>query len=152
MIAMASFLSGLGPWNWLILALLLYGLETIVPGVHFVWFGTAAIVVGLLVFGTGITWPWQLVAFAVIAIGTVFIVRKFARSDAQISDLPDLNVRGAQYVGRDFVVEESIRGGRGRIRVGDTLWQAEGEDAPVGTRVRVKSVNDSVLMVERAPT
>ena len=149
---MVSFLSGLGPWNWLILALLLYGLETIVPGVHFVWFGTAAIVVGLLVFGTGITWPWQLVAFAVIAIGTVFIVRKFARSDAQISDLPDLNVRGAQYVGRDFVVEESIKGGRGRIRVGDTLWQAEGEDAPVGTRVRVKSVNDSVLMVERAPT
>jgi membrane protein implicated in regulation of membrane protease activity len=147
---MVSFLSGLGPWNWLILALLLYGLETIVPGVHFVWFGTAAIVVGLIVFATGIAWPWQLVIFAVIAIGTVFAVRKFARSDAQVSDLPDLNIRGAQYIGREFVVAEPIKGGRGRIRVGDTLWQAEGEDAPEGTRVRVKSVNDAVLVVERA--
>ncbi len=68
------------------------------------------------------------------------------------SDLPDLNVRGAQYIGREFVVAESIKGGRGRIRVGDTLWQAEGEDAPEGSRVRVKSANDTVLMVERAST
>ena len=90
--------------------------------------------------------------FAVIAIGTVFVVRKYARSDAQVSDLPDLNVRGAQYIGREFVVAEPIKGGRGRIRVGDSLWQAEGEDAPEGTRVRVKSVNDTVLMVERAST
>jgi membrane protein implicated in regulation of membrane protease activity len=149
---MVSYLSGLGPWNWLILALLLYGLEAIVPGVHFVWFGTAAIIVGLIVFATGIAWPWQLIIFAVIAIGTVFVVRKFARSNGQVSDLPDLNVRGAQYIGREFVVAEPIRGGRGRIRVGDTLWQAEGDDAPEGTRVRVKSVNDAVLMVERAST
>jgi len=149
---MVSFLSGLGPWNWLILALLLYGLETIVPGVHFVWFGTAAIVVGLLVFATGITWPWQLIVFTVMAIGTVFVVRKVARSDGQVSDLPDLNVRGAQYIGREFVVAEPIKGGRGRIRVGDTLWQAEGEDAPEGARVRVKSAHDSVLVVERAST
>jgi len=149
---MVSFLSGLGPWNWLILALLLYGLETIVPGVHFVWFGTAAMLVGLVVFATGVTWPWQLIIFTAIAIGTVFAVKKFARSDAQVSDLPDLNVRGAQYIGREFVVAEPIKGGRGRIRVGDTLWQAEGEDAPEGSRVRVKSVNDAVLVVERAST
>lgn len=149
---MVSFLYGLGPWNWLILALILYGLEAIIPGVHLVWFGTAAFVVGLIVFATGIAWPWQLIIFSVIAIVTVFVVRKFARSDAQVSDLPNLNVRGAQYIGREFVVAEPIRGGRGRIRVGDTLWQAEGEDAPEGTRVLVKSVNDAVLMVERAPT
>jgi inner membrane protein len=149
---MVSFLSGLGPWNWLILALLLYGLEAIIPGVHFVWFGTAAILVGLIVFATGIAWPWQLIIFSTIAIATVFVVKKFARSDAQASDLPDLNIRGAQYIGREFVVAEPIKGGRGRVRVGDSLWQAEGEDMPEGTRVRVKSVNDAVLMVERAST
>lgn len=146
---LVSFLSGLGAWNWLILALVLYGLEAVVPGVNMVWFGTAALVVGMLVFATGITWPWQLVVFAAISICTAFVVRKFARSKTHTSDIPDLNVRGAQYIGREFVVAEAIRGGRGRIRVGDTLWQAEGEDVPVGTRVRVKSVHDAVLMVER---
>jgi inner membrane protein len=149
---LVKFLSGLGPWNWLILALLLYGLEAIVPGVHFVWFGTAAIVVGLIAFATGITWPWQIVVFAVIAVGTVFLVRKFARAEAQVSDLPDLNIRGAQYIGREFVVVEPISGGRGRVKVGDTVWPAEGDDVPAGTRVKVKSVRDSVLMVERVTT
>lgn len=145
---MIAFLSGLGPWNWLIFALILYALEAIVPGVNLVWFGTAALVVGMLVFATGITWPWQLVIFAAITICTAFAVRKFARSRTHVSDVPDLNVRGHQYIGREFVVAEAIKGGRGRIRVGDTLWQAEGEDLPAGTRVRVKSVNDAVLMVE----
>lgn len=145
---MIAFLSGLGPWNWLIFALILYALEAIVPGVNLVWFGTAALVVGMLVFATGITWPWQLVIFAAISICTAFAVRKFARSRTHVSDVPDLNVRGHQYIGREFVVAEAIKGGRGRIRVGDTLWQAEGEDLPAGTRVRVKSVNDAVLMVE----
>jgi membrane protein implicated in regulation of membrane protease activity len=59
-------------------------------------------------------------------------------------------VRGAQYIGREFVVAEPIHGGRGRIRVGDTLWQAEGEDAPVGARVKVTSVQNTILKVERA--
>ena len=49
-------------------------------------------------------------------------------------------------------LHESNRFRNGPIRVGDTLWQAEGDDAPEGTRVRVKSVNDAVLMVERAST
>jgi membrane protein implicated in regulation of membrane protease activity len=144
-----SFLSGLGAWNWLILALILYGLEAVVPGVNMVWFGTAALVVGLLVFATSITWPWQLVVFAAISICTAFVVRRFARSNAHVSDAPDLNVRGSQYIGREFVVAEPIQGGRGRVKVGDTLWQAEGADAPAGTRVRVTAVNNTVLKVER---
>jgi membrane protein implicated in regulation of membrane protease activity len=148
--SLMSFLNDLGPWNWLILALILYALEAVVPGVNMVWFGTAALVVGVIVFATGVTWPWQLVIFAAISIATAFAVRKFARSKSHTSDIPDLNVRGAQYIGREFVVAEAIKGGRGRVRVGDTLWQAEGEDVPAGTRVRVKSVHDAVLMVERA--
>lgn len=149
---MLSFLHGLGPWSWLIFALVLYALEAVIPGVNLIWFGTAALVVGVLVFATGITWPWQLVIFAVISIVTAFAVRKFARSRVTITDAPDLNVRGHQYIGREFVLAEAIKGGRGRVRVGDSLWQAEGADAPAGTRVRVTSVHDAVLMVERVAT
>ncbi len=146
---MISFLSGLGAWSWLIFALILYALEAVIPGVNLIWFGTAALVVGLLVFATGIAWPWQLVIFAVLSIATAFAVRKYARAHVDVTDVPDLNVRSHQYVGREFVVAEAIKGGRGRVRVGDTLWQAEGEDVPAGTRVKVKSVHDAVLMVER---
>ena len=147
--SLVNLFAGFGPWNWLILAVVLFALETVVPGVHFLWFGVAAVLVGLLALATGLAWQWQLIAFALIAVAAVFLVRRYARPDRAMSDLPDLNIRGAQYIGRTVTVEEPIRGGRGRVRVGDTLWQAEGEDAAAGTRVKVKSANGTVLVVER---
>jgi membrane protein implicated in regulation of membrane protease activity len=80
----------------------------------------------------------------------VFGVRRFFRVEAAHTDQPDLNVRGQQYVGRSLVVEQAIQNGRGKVRVGDTLWQAEGPDAPVGTRVTVTATRGTVLVVERA--
>jgi membrane protein implicated in regulation of membrane protease activity len=141
------FFSQFGPWNWLILAAVLFGLETMVPGVHFVWFGVAAVLAGIVALLTGIAWQWQLVIFAILAIAAVFGARRLSRSDAVPSDMPDLNIRGAQYIGRIVVVEEPIRSGRGKVRVGDTVWQAEGEDAAAGTRVKVIGARDTVLLI-----
>ena len=114
-----ALLYGLGPWNWFILAVLLFILETMIPGVHFLWFGLAAVIVGFLALATGIVWQWQVLAFALISVLTVFWVRKYARPDVAISDQPDLNVRGQQYIGRSLVVEQAIQNGRGKVRVGD---------------------------------
>ena len=140
----------LGPWNWFILAVVLFILETMIPGVHFLWFGLAAVVVGFLALVIGVAWPWQVLAFGLISVLAVFWVRKYARPDMAISDLPDLNVRGQQYIGRSLVVEQAIQNGRGKVRVGDTLWQAEGPDLPVGTWVKVTGARGTILVVERA--
>jgi hypothetical protein len=37
--------------------------------------------------------------------------------------------------------------GRGRLKVGDTVWLIEGPDLPVGTRVQVTSVDNTLLRV-----
>jgi hypothetical protein len=66
------------------------------------------------------------------------------------SDLPDLNIRGQQYIGRSLVVEQAIQNGRGKVRVGDSLWAAEGPDTPAGARVTVTAARGTVLVVERA--
>lgn len=143
-----NVLASLGGWNWLIAAAILLCLEALVPGVHFIWFGFAALVVGLLTVTTSIAWQWQLIIFSCVAIASVFAARRFARPDLSKSDLPDLNSRLAQYIGRIVTVEEPIRGGRGKVRIGDTVWPAEGVDAPSGTRVRVKGANGTILVVE----
>lgn len=150
MTGLVNLLSGFGPWNWFIVGLVLFTLEMILPGVHFLWFGVAAFVTGGFAILTGITWPFQLVAFGVFAVATVFSVRRFARPDIAQSDLPDLNVRGQQYVGRSVIVEVPIQNGRGKVRVGDTIWSAEGPDAPVGSRVTVTGARGIVLTVEHA--
>jgi inner membrane protein len=145
-----SLLYGFGAWNWLLLAVILFTLETMLPGVHFLWFGIAAVCVGLLALATGIAWPWQVLAFAIIAVMSVFLVRRYVRPEATHSDVPALNERGQQYIGRSLLVEQAIRNGRGKVRVGDTLWQAEGPDTAVGSRVTVTAAKGTVLVVERA--
>lgn len=143
-------LMSLGAWNWLILAVLLLVLETVIPGVHFLWFGLAAAVVGVLALGIGFAWPWQVLAFIVLSVATVLWVKRVVRPDVALSDLPDLNERGRQYVGRSVVVEEAIANGRGKVRVGDTLWSAEGPDAPAGASVTVTGTKGIVLVVKPA--
>jgi membrane protein implicated in regulation of membrane protease activity len=144
-----AYLYGLGAWNWFVVGVVLLGLEIVTPGVNLLWFGLAAVVVGAFSLVTGITWEWQLIFFALMAVGVFFIVRRMASpEDEELGD-PTLNNRAGQYVGRVFVVEQAIANGRGRVRVGDTLWIAEGADAPVGARVRAVGTNGTVLMVER---
>jgi inner membrane protein len=145
-----TFFAGLGLWNWLILAVCLFILETIVPGVHFLWFGMAAVVVGILAVATGMPWQLQIVAFGVLSVAAVFLVRRYVGSKVAKTDLPDLNERGRQYIGRSLVVEDAIQNGRGKVRVGDTVWQAKGPDTPAGTRVTVTGAEGTVLVVERA--
>jgi inner membrane protein len=148
-----ALLSSLGFWSWLVVALVLMALETVVPGVHFLWFGLGAFVVGLLVAAAGAlgfaeAFPLavQLVVFALLAVATVFGVKRIA--GASPSDHhPDINAPGSQFIGRIVVVEDAISRGRGKVRAGDTVWLAKGEDAPVGARVLVTGVDGTALVV-----
>lgn len=147
--ALGNFLWNLGPWNWFILAVAMLLLETVVPGVHFMWFGLAAVSIGVLALILPIAWQWQLIAFAILSLIAILWIRRYWRSELIKTDEPDLNIRGAQYIGRVVTIEEAITGGRGKIRVGDTLWQAKGGDMPAGTRVKITGSDGTVLIVER---
>ncbi len=139
----------LGPAVWLIIAVSLFALETVVPGIHLLWFGVAALATAAFGFATGVDWQLQVASFAVFSVIAMFMVRRYALATGAKTDLPTLNQPGGEFHGRVVVVEEAIRGGRGKVRVGDTLWIAEGPEAPAGTRVRIKGSAGSVLMVER---
>lgn len=146
---MWQVLAGFGAWNWLFLAVTLFALEAIVPGVHLLWFGVAAILTGFVSLALEFTWPWQVGLFALLSVATMFLTRHYVGAGVGPSDIPGLNQRGSEYVGRVVPVEEPIRGGRGKVRVGDTVWIAEGPEAPTGSRVRVKGMSGTVLLVER---
>lgn len=160
MTGMTDFFWSMGPWNWVILAVALIILEMMIPGVSLLWFGLAAIIIGAVTLALAsfapeaaahFTWELQLICFAVLAVATVLLIRRYSGPAADPSDEPGLNTRALRYVGRVFTVVDPIIDGRGKIQVGDSLWQAEGSDMPAGTRVKVVGVNATVLIVERVP-
>lgn len=145
-----SFLADLGAWNWLIAAGILFILEVFAPGVFLIWFGVAAAVVGLITLAFDLPLLAQALIFAVAAIASVLIGHRLFPYATKVSDQSSLNLRGQQYVGKTFVLEQPIAEGRGKLRVGDTLWSAEGPDLAAGARVKVTGVRGTVLVVDGA--
>jgi membrane protein implicated in regulation of membrane protease activity len=138
-------------WHWWVLAVLLILIEVLAPGTFFLWFGLAAGVVGLLLLIVpALGWQLQILIFAVLAVGAVMAGRAWFRRHPIISDDNGLNRRGEALVGQVYVLAEAIHTGRGAVRVGDTVWRAEGPDLPKGARVRVTAVQGTVLKVEAA--
>lgn len=133
---------------WAGLALLLIAAETIAPGVFLLWLGLAAAAVFLILLVVPDLAPvWQAVAFIVLAFVSIVVYIKYFRGNLKPSDQPLLNRRSEQLVGQVFPLEQAIVNGRGRVKVGDAFWAAEGEDLPEGTRVRVISAQNGNLQV-----
>ncbi len=137
-------------WYWWVAAAAFMVIEILLPGVFFLWLGFAAGVVGIvaLIF-PGMTWPYQVMIFAVLSVGAVLFARVYLKKRPVESDQPTLNRRGEQYVGRIVTLTDPIENGRGRATIGDGAWSVEGDDLPAGTKVKVVGVEGIVLKVER---
>jgi membrane protein implicated in regulation of membrane protease activity len=148
---MSEYFSTLLVWHWWVLALVLIGIEMVAPGFFLMWIGGAAAVTGLVsLIVPSLPWQAQFLIFGVLAVASVLGARYyFKRNPIETADAT-LNKRGAQYIGRTFSLEEAIVNGTGRVRVGDSVWRAEGPDLPAGDRVKVTGVNGAALKVERA--
>lgn len=147
-----GFFSELGPWNWIILGVVLLALEIVVPGVFLLWIGVAALLTGALSLQL---WDWsfwvwevQVLLFLVLSLVSAFGGRKVMSSAGDETDQPLLNRRREQLIGRTATLAEPIAEGRGRIRIDDTVWRVAGPDLPAGTRVKVTDVGDTELVVE----
>jgi membrane protein implicated in regulation of membrane protease activity len=147
----------LGPWNWMVLGIILLVLEIVLPGVFLVWIGIASLIVGaisIFAWESGFwTWQTQVLLFLVLSVASAFAGRRLAGPRKDDSDQPLLNRRGDQLIGRTATLAEPIRNGRGRIQLGDTLWRVSGPDLPAGTQVRVTAVAETELglVVEPIP-
>ncbi len=145
----AGAFQSLGAWTWIILGLVLIGVELLAPGVFFIWLGLAAILTGLLDAAFGLSWQAAALVFALLSIVAVLVGRSVARSSMRV-DPQDafLNQRGQALVGRVFTLETPIKDGEGRIRVGDSSWRVTGADRFAGAKVRVVRIDGTTLVVD----
>ncbi|WP_375461561.1 NfeD family protein [uncultured Enterovirga sp.] len=147
---MASFIA-LGPWAWLIVGLVLIGLETLSPGIFLVWFGIAAILTGLADWAFDLPWQGNLLGFAALSGLAVAAGRRLTRQTGDdIPGDPKLNRRVESLVGRTFLLDRPITAGEGRIRVDDTVWRVVGPEMAAGSSVRVVRADGTTLVVEGA--
>jgi inner membrane protein len=145
-----SFLSS-GAWGWIALAAVLLVAEIAAPGNFLIWLGGAALATGILFLAIPAAWQIQLAVFALLAVVSVFGWFHFVKGRRPApTDRPTLNRRPEALIGREFVLDEPLSAGRGRIRFADTVWAVTGPDCASGTRVRVVRLDGATLVVEPA--
>lgn len=139
-------------WYWWALAAVLLVCEMLLPGVVFLFVAVGAAFAGLvLLIASDASLEFQLIVFAIVSVVSAVVLRPyFKRLQSRTADAT-LNARGEALVGREFVLDQPILAGRGRIKLGDGSWIVTGPDMVAGAKVRVVAVTGTELRVEPAP-
>jgi membrane protein implicated in regulation of membrane protease activity len=139
-------------WHWIVLGLILFIFEMLIPGAILMWFGAGAILVGGLLFVfPGLEWEWQIFIFALFSVACIFAWKRLRKNNPEDdTESGTLNQRGKALIGRKIPLVEAIENGVGRVQIDDTFWRVEGVDLAKDTLVKVISSDGATLQVEQA--
>ena len=127
-------------WTWISVgAIFLIG-ELLTGSGWLLWPAGAAAAVALLTL-IGVTGPWQVVAFAVLAVVATYLGRRFMPPPAK-SEV-DINDQAPRLVGQSGESVSAFAGGCGRVFVDGKEWAAEldgGGDLAARQKVEVIAI------------
>jgi membrane protein implicated in regulation of membrane protease activity len=136
-------------WYWWIFAVLLVIIDILAPSFFALWMAIAAFMTGLaLLLMPEMAWQIQLFIFALLSVFSIVLWRRYYLKNPILSDEPNLNRRGEQYIGRLLTLQTPIVDGIGKIRLDDSSWKVQGPDCPAGKKVRIVALNNVVFSVE----
>jgi inner membrane protein len=139
-----------GPWFWWIVACILLFAEMALPGFFMLWLAFAAAATALADIVFHFSWMGEVLSFAAFSVASVLLSWRFVMGGRYSkSDAPHLNQKHNAFVGKTYTVVTAIVHGSGKINVEDALWDVDGPDCEVGTRVKVTGVDGLRLIVER---
>jgi membrane protein implicated in regulation of membrane protease activity len=130
-------------WMWILLGVVLAVIEILTPGVLFViFFGVAAIVVGLLSLAGIISTPWiQWALFSILALVALRIFRAPLLARLQKNSHPDVD----SLVGETAVAALGMAPGEhGRVELRGSTWSSHN----VGTRAIAAAERCRVVAVD----
>ncbi len=146
---MNELLTDLQYWHWWVLGMICFAIEIFAPGAVFLWFGASAAVLGvLLLVMPDLSWQIQITLFAILSLLSIIAWRQYRKNVPEENVYPTLNKRGEELIGRTFTLDEPIINNYGKIRVDDTMWKINGADAEIGQKIKVTSLDGTVLKVE----
>lgn len=139
-------------WIWIILGALLLAAEVVVTAdFYLVFFGLAALVLGLAgVFGVPLPAWVQFLLFAALAVSGLVLYRGRLKRRLQTAD----REMGPELVGERGTARDAIApGGRGRVELRGSAWDAHNDGAvaiAAGARCVVSGVEGLTLRVRAA--
>lgn len=136
-------------WIWMIIAALFVVGEIFTAGFFLLWFGVGAAVAGVLAL-LGLSFGWQLAAFAVVSLVLFASSRRLAE---RFSKKQPPGIGADRFIGKQGIVLEDIDNVKnvGRVRLDKEEWRADSEAEaiiPAGKQVEVVRLEGTHLVVK----
>ncbi len=155
--AVIGLLEGLTVWHWLGIGIVLLTLEVAVGTFDLLWIAMGAFATALfaLVVPDPVGgWQGQLTFFGLVALVFVISGRTlFKGLRTRSTSHPNLNDRLANMVGNRGEAATNFENGRGKVKIGDSVWLAERVgDATIakGDQIVVAGADGTTLKVKSA--
>ncbi len=145
-----SLLDAITFWHWLALGCALLVAELLGTAGYLLWLGLSALMVGFLLSILPMSWQLQWLSFATFSLAATWLWwRRQWKNDKEDDLTRDLNQKYKQLIGKTLTIDEDFSIGLNRIRVADTTWSAQCDQAiPAGTRVKIIAVDGIILLIE----
>jgi membrane protein implicated in regulation of membrane protease activity len=138
-------------WAWAIVAAAIGFGELHAPGSYLIWIAFGAAATAAVSAALAVSLTVQIEVFAAAsALACLLGYSIYRATGRRLPAAALLNRRELLAVGEHGSVCEGLVNGRGKVRLGDTVWLAEGPDLPVDARVVVTAVRGARLIVEAA--
>lgn len=135
---------------WLVLLIVLLGIEIITVGLTTIWFAGGSLV-ALLVYGLGLDFVWQILAFIIVSLVLLIFTRPLAVKYINVNKLKT-NYEGV--IGKVVRLTEDVNNinGTGTTIINGVEWTARSKDddinIPKGTIVKVVDIKGVKVIVE----
>jgi len=155
---MEQLLSQITWWHWLVLALILFGIEMMASTFDLLMASiAAALTAAFAAFApeSATAWQVQCLVFAGVCIALIVISRYVFPGMRKVApEHPTLNRRMTQLIGQRGEITRDLGSGHGQVKIGDTVWGAEAAagEGPlsVGDAVVVDSTRSNMAVVRKA--
>ena len=140
----------MNPWILAIGSVVVAVAELQCPGYYLIWIAAGGAIAALASFAFDLSSTAQISVFIVSCslscIWGYFVYQRMIRSS---EGNPPLNQRNLEMVGAKGVVTQALENGKGKVKLGDSVWLAEGPNLKTGTPVIVKEVRGTIVLVAK---
>lgn len=141
-------------WSWLIFGMILMAIEIFIPSFTIFWFGLGALIVGILLFITQLSFSIQILLWILFSSFFAFLWFKYLKK--LLPDRTKAGVAKEAIIGETGqVIKVPIEKQHGLVRfttpiLGDDEWEFIcNSEVTLGDRVFIKEISGNTLIVEK---
>ncbi len=142
--AIFTFCMNMAAWQWLSMGVAFLSFELMFPGVFMLWFGVSGLLTAGIVYVAGFSGLPAIIIFLCLGVVASIFGSRFQNKDPKFL----VNNVKSLMIGKVFTLEDPIKNGQSRAKIGDGHWTLIGADLPAGSKVKVTEVSGNSLVVE----